>query len=180
MLDIFIIVVAVWAIFSGWRNGLLKELASGFGFLVGLFIAASCYSSFGKYLAVNGTEGNMMTSIVAFFILWVVVPIALGLAANLLTKVLNRLHLGALNRAAGSLVSLVKFTVLISCILSVMDSIGILNEKRTAESSFYLPIKGVVSSVIDAVIDDEVRPMQQVDGPATTTGDTLWVDVPQK
>lgn len=179
MLDIFIIVVAVWAIFSGWRNGLVKELSSSLGYLVGLFIAASCYSTFGKYLAVNGTESNMITSIGAFFILWIIVPIALGLAANLMTKVLNSLHLGFINRAVGSVVSLFKFTVLLSCILSVMNALGILDEERTAESSLYLPVKGMVSSVIDSVIDDEVRPMQQVDRPATA-GDTVWIDVPKK
>lgn len=177
MLDIFIIVVVLWAFFSGWRNGLLKELSSSLGFLVGLFIAASCYSTFGEYLAVNGTESNMITSIGAFFILWIIVPIALGLAANIMTKVVNHLHLGALNRIGGSAVSLVKFTVLLSCILSVMNALGILNEERTKESSLYLPIKGVVSSVIDSVIDDDVRPMEQVDQPATA-GDTVWIERP--
>lgn len=179
MLDIFIIVVAVWALFSGWRNGLLKELSSSLGYLVGLFIAATCYSTFGEYLAVNGTESNMITSIGAFFILWIIVPIALGLAANLLTKVLNHLHLGFINRGAGAVVSLFKFTVLLSCILSVMSALGILNEERTEESRLYLPVKGVVSSVIDSVLDDDVRPMQQVDRPATA-GDTVWIDVPKK
>lgn len=179
MLDIFIIVVAVWAIISGWRNGLLKELSSSLGYLVGLFIAATCYSTFGKYLAVNGTESNMITSIGAFFILWIIVPIALGLAANLMTKVLNHLHLGFINRGAGSVVSLFKFTVLLSCILSVMSALGILNEERTEESRFYLPVKGVVSSIIDSVLDDDVRPMQHVDQPATA-GDTVWIDVPKK
>lgn len=179
MLDIFIIVVFVWAIFSGWRNGLLKELAAGMGYLFGLFIAASCYSNFGSYLAVNGTESNMMTSIIAFFILWVVAPIALGLAANILTKALNRAHLGGLNRLAGSAVSLLKFTILLSCVLSVMGFLGILNEQRTKDSTLYEPVKGVVSSIVDRFIGDEVRPMQQVDH-AATASDTLWVDVPKK
>ena len=43
MVDIFIIVVLVWALFSGWRAGLLKEVTSGIGVLVGLLVAATCY-----------------------------------------------------------------------------------------------------------------------------------------
>lgn len=177
MLDIFIIIVIIWATFSGWRNGLLRELTSSLGYLVGLFLAATCYSTFGEYLAVNGTESNMMTSIIAFFILWVIVPISLGLAANILTKVVNHLHLGTLNRIGGAAVSLAKFTILLSCILSVMSALGILNEQRTEESRLYLPIKGVVSSVIDSIIDDDVRPMEQVDQPASA-GDTVWIERP--
>lgn len=179
MLDIFIIVVIVWALFSGWRNGLLKEIVTSAGYLFGLLIAATCYSTFGQYLAVNGSQSNMVTSIIAFFILWVISPIVLGLVANLMTKVLNRAHLGGLNRIAGAAVSLLKFTILLSCVLSVMSALGILDEQRTKESHLFEPIKGVVSSVIDMVIDDEMRPMEQVDH-AATASDTLWVDVPQK
>lgn len=180
MLDIFIIIVAVWAVFSGWRNGLFKEIATGMGYLFGLLIAATCYSAFGEYLAVKGTQVNMMTSIIAFFILWIVAPIALGLAANLVTKVLDHAHLGGINRLAGSAVSLLKFTVLLSCVLSVMSALGILNERRTRDSVLYEPIKSMLSSVIDWAIDDDVRPMEQVDGPATTTaGDTTWIEIPK-
>lgn len=178
MLDIFILVVVVWAIISGWRNGLLKEIVTSAGYLFGLLIAATCYSTFGEYLAVNGSQGNMMTSIIAFFILWVVSPIVLGLAANLLTKVLNRAHLGGLNRIAGSAVSLLKFTILLSCVLCVMSALGILNEQRTKESVLFEPVKSVVSSVIDMVIDDDVRPMETVDH-AATAGDTTWIDLPK-
>lgn len=179
MLDIFIFIVVVWAIISGWRNGLLKEVVTSVGYLFGLLIAATCYSTFGQYLAVNGSQGNMVTSIIAFFILWVISPIVLGLAANILTKVLNRAHLGGLNRMAGAAVSLVKFTVLLSCVLSVMSALGILNEERTKESALFEPVKGVVSSIIDMVIDNDMRPIDHVDHGATAS-DTLWVDVPKK
>ena len=39
-IDIFIIVLTVWALVSGWRNGFLKELVSSLGFLAGLLVAA--------------------------------------------------------------------------------------------------------------------------------------------
>ena len=67
MIDIFIIVVLLWALFSGWRSGFVKEVTSLIGALVGLLIAATCYSAFGEYLAVNGSETNMVTSVIAFF-----------------------------------------------------------------------------------------------------------------
>lgn len=179
MLDIFILIVALWALFSGWRNGLLRELVSGAGFLIGLLIAATCYSTFGQYLAVNGSRGNMATSIIAFFLLWVVSPIVLGLVANVLTKVLGKMHLGGINRAAGAAVSLVKFTVLLSCVLSVMSFLGILNEERTRESVLFEPVKDVIGSVVDWAVSDAAHPGDGCDHD-TATGDTLWVDVPHK
>lgn len=179
MLDIFIIVVVIWALYSGWRNGLVKEIASFGGYLFGLFIAATCYSTFGEYLAVNGTESNMLTSIVAFFILWVITPIALGLAANVFTKVLRSLHLGGLNSLAGAGMSLVKFTVLLSCVLSVMSALHILNEERTESSVLYEPVKSVLGKTIDWVMEDPSEtPQSEYDN--TVDGDTVWIDVPQK
>ena len=56
--------IRIWkagAAFNGWRNGLLKEFVSSVGLLVGLLVAATCYSSFGEYLAVEGSETNMFT-----------------------------------------------------------------------------------------------------------------------
>lgn len=179
MLDIFIIVVILWALFSGWKNGLVKEIASFGGYLFGLFIAATCYSSFGEYLAVNGTESNMLTSIVAFFILWIITPIVLGLAANVFTKVLKSLHLGGINSIAGAALSLVKFVMLLSCVLSAMSALHILNEERTNSSVLYNPVKSILSNTINWVMEDNV-PAAQDNDDTTTVSDTVWIDVPKK
>ncbi len=178
MLDIFILVVLAWAVLSGWRNGLIKEIASAIGFLFGLFIAATCYSTFGSYLAVNGSEGNMITSIAAFFILWICAPIVLGLAANVLTKCFKNTFIGGINSIGGIVVSVIKFTILLSCILSAMSALHILNEERTADSKLYEPVKGVLSTLVDWAITpkDEVNTITPADK-AATAGDTIWVDV---
>lgn len=179
MFDIFIIVVLIWAIISGWRNGLLCELTSLCGHLSGLLVAVIIYSMCGKYLAVTGTRLSMVTSVVAFFALWIILPIALGLAANALTKILRPLGLGMINSLGGTIVSLLKFTVLLSCVLAAMNAIGILNQEKAASSRLYNPMKNVVGTVIDWAIDDDIHPMTPAEQAATSNGDTLWVDVQQ-
>ena len=66
MLDIFLLIVLLWAIYDGWHDGFVKQLASAVGFLLGLFVAATFYSTLGEYLTVDGSQTNMMTSVVAF------------------------------------------------------------------------------------------------------------------
>ena len=112
-LDIFIIAILLWAGFNGWKKGLLKELISMGGFLLGLLIAATCYSTLGEYLTVNGSQVNMLTSIVAFLILWIIVPIALGFVATMLTKTLKGMKLGTPNSILGLLVSILKYGLLL-------------------------------------------------------------------
>lgn len=179
MFDIFIIIVLLWAIISGWRNGLLCELTSLCGHLSGLLVAVIIYSMCGKYLAVTGTHLSMVTSVVAFFALWIILPIALGLAANALTKIMRPLGLGMVNSLGGAIVSLFKFTVLLSCVLAAMSAIGILDEQKTENSRLYNPLKGVVGAIINYAIDDEIRPITTDKQSNVSNGDTLWVDVQQ-
>ena len=175
MLDIFIIVVLLWALFSGWRAGFVKEGASMVGALVGLLVAATCYASFGEYLAVNGTETNMVTSVIAFFLLWIIVPIVLGFAANILTKSLKGMKLGMPNSILGALISALKYLIILSCVLNVMQSLHILNEEKAQQSTLLAPVTGALrmcfgndSTHVDTSIDST-----QV----STKPDTVWVDV---
>lgn len=171
MIDIFIFVLLAWAAFSGWRAGLIKEIVSAVGFLVGLLVAATCYSTFGKYLSVDGTETNMYTNIVAFFILWIIVPIALGFVANMLTKAFKGMHLGLPNSILGAAVSVIKYFVLLSCVLNVMSALHILNEEKTTSSHLYEPVSGALKLLFPAdstAVSDSTN---------VERGDTVWVDM---
>ncbi len=174
MIDIFIVVLLGWAVFSGWRNGFVKELVSSAGFLVGLFVAATCYSYLGKYLAVEGTESNMLTSVIAFLLLWIVVPIALGFVANVLTRAVRGMRLGMPNSILGGLVSFLKFFLLLSCVFNVMEALSIMNEEKTASSRLYRPVTESLRLFFPENEGDAAA-----DG-GTAKSDTVWVDMTKK
>ena len=158
MLDIFILIVLVWSLYSGWRAGLVREISSTVGYLVGLLIAATCYSSFGQYLAVSGSEPNIITSLIAFALLWILVPI------------------GWLNSLLGAAVSLLKVSILLSCLLSAMSALGILNEQRTASSQLYAPFKSILSEAVDQVVSKSAAGAKS-DSAAQERSYTTWIDV---
>lgn len=178
MLDIFIIVVVLWALFSGWRAGFIKEVVSMVGALVGLLVAATCYSSFGEYLAVNGSETNMVTSVIAFFLLWIFVPIVLGYVANVLTKSLKGMKLGMPNSILGALVSALKYLIILSCVLNVMQSLHILNEEKAQESTLLSPVTGALRMCFD---NDSTQVDQSTTASDSTNideePDTVWVNM---
>ena len=169
-LDIFIIAILLWAGFNGWKKGLLKELISMGGFLLGLLIAATCYSTLGEYLTVNGSQVNMLTSIVAFLILWIIVPIALGFVATMLTKTLKGMKLGTPNSILGLLVSVLKYGLLLSCLLSAMNALGLLSQEKIAGSHLYKPTTSIVSFILEHGIT-------QSDDKQDQKADTTWVDM---
>ena len=149
MIDLFIIIVALWALFSGWRAGVINELMSTFGILVGLLIAATCYRYGHDFLAVNGSETNMVTSIIAFLLLWIIVPIALGFMANVLTRSLKTFRLGMPNAILGAVVCLLKYLVILSCVFNVMQELGIMNQEKVQRRNSTLPwlVRSVCSSL---------------------------------
>lgn len=155
-LDIFICVIIVFALVRGWLNGFVKEIASTVGFLLGLFVAINCYEQFGEYLKVNGSDLNQFTSIIAFFILWIVVPIVFGLIANLITKALDITALGTVNRLLGGLVSVAKFLVLISCVLNVMVQLNILDKSRTKDSKLGDKVMWITSFAVEKVASADI------------------------
>ena len=176
MVDIFIIVVLLWALFSGWRAGFLKEITSSLGILVGLLVAATCYSAFGEYLAVNGSETNMVTSIIAFLLLWIIVPIALGFVANVLTKSLKGLQLGMPNSILGAIVSLVKYVVVLSCVFNVMQSLGILNQEKANDSKLLSTVTGALQIFFDEPKEAAPTPTN-ADSIKESKPDTVWVNM---
>jgi len=188
MLDFFIFVITGSGLYNGWRAGLLREVLSTAGILVGLFGASLAYSVFGETLAVaTGRPVNMVTNIVAFFLLWIIIPLALGFAATLLTKVLRTLQLGSINAAAGAGLSLIKYVILLSCLLTAMHSLGILNEERVEKSVLYRPVSGVLSWAVDAVFnkDEDAHKVTHRNGSGahddaansddSDQSDTVWV-----
>lgn len=175
-LDIFVLVVAVYAIWKGWSNGFLKEMVNMLGFILGLIVASTCYSTLGEYLKVEGSTLNMLTSIAAFLILWIIVPIGLGAAATILTKTLNRMGFISLpNRIGGVLVNIIKYALLLSLVLNMMSTLNILNDERKENSICYEPLTGITKYLAHSAFDAVVPTVAQHD--TIIQNDTVWIDV---
>ena len=111
--EIICAVALLYGAISGWRHGLIKELLSMCGFVVGLVLAWYFHDE----VAGGGVLGFLCIAICA--------PIVLGWVASLLNVVLDHLLvLGSLNRLAGLLVGVAKWGLLIGCILLMLEKLG--------------------------------------------------------
>ena len=174
-IDLAVILLILWAVFTGWRRGLLKELVSMCGFFVGLLAAYLIYITFGDELAPSvssdGVSGHFFGSIAVFVITWVVVPIVLGVAANVVTRSFKSLLFGKMNAFGGAVVCAVKYLILMSFVFSAMDFLGIMNREKSQASWFYGPI----SHLAGEVFSGKARPKSQ--SAQRNSSDTVWVEV---
>jgi len=145
---------------------ILRLLPAGL-LLPGLFLA-SCVIS----LSIGTSVGTVVA----------LVPIALGFVAKVVTKALKGMCLGLPNSLLGVGVSVVKYLILLSCVLNVMGGLRILDESKTSTSYLYAPCKDFLGWAFDhasteassSTVDSDSLRAQQ------TVGDTVWVDVSHK
>ena len=153
-IDLFICVLLLWAVISGWRDGFLKEVFSTLGVVLGLLIAGGLYFYVASdYFKITGSDTNQWLNVGAFLILWIALPLVLGLIATILTKALEGMFLGLPNSLLGAAFSVVKFVILISCVLSMMGSLNILDKKMVKDSKCYEPIVSLTPFIKDCARD---------------------------
>lgn len=146
-IDIFLLVLLAWAVFSGWRNGFVKEAFNTLGLIVGLAFALLVYSVMGECLTVDGSTVNKLLSIVAFLLLCIVMPIVCGFAANVLTHAIRSSLLGLPNSLLGVGFSVLKFLLLVSFAFNVMNNLCIVRPDTAASSLLFEPVSKVLPFV---------------------------------
>ena len=119
---IIIGVVAVGTVL-GFAKGALRQIATLVGLVAGLLLARALYLTVGERMAVEFGTSATVAQIIAFFLIWILVPIALLWVASLLTRVLEVVHLGILNRLAGAVLGGVKYALLASLVIQLIEFI---------------------------------------------------------
>ncbi|MBQ7495695.1 MAG: CvpA family protein [Bacteroidaceae bacterium] len=137
---LFILVLAVGA-WKGWSNGLLKEVLGLIGVFVGLYVAHLLYEQVGYQLAPHIGTSPSVASIIAFVLIWMGVPILLGVLGTLLTKVLEWAGLGSINNLGGVLVSLVKYGLILGAFCNVLSITHLVSEETQQQSTLFEPLK---------------------------------------
>ena len=148
VIDIIILVVIGLGVIQGLIKGSIKELAAIVGFVAGLLLARALFGTVAEFLAPALGTSITIAQILSFILIWVAVPIGCSLVASVLTKALNVINLGWLNRLAGALLGAVKMMLLVGLGIYVLEYIDPKSEmisratKRT--SLLYGPMKEFV------------------------------------
>ncbi|MBQ0090628.1 MAG: CvpA family protein [Prevotellaceae bacterium] len=140
IIDIIIIVILGWGAFSGWKSGLIKEFLSSCGLIVGFVVACLLYKYFGNILApqIGGAgNNNFIVQILAFILIWIIVPIVLSVLSHLLSSSLKLVHLGGINSFLGMFVGIIKVYLLLFVIFCAMSYANIIDEDKKEGSLLY-------------------------------------------
>ncbi len=153
MLPVDWILLALWFVgtLRGWQKGLVKQLVSIAGLLLGLMIAKGCYEMLGDVLSPHLGDHTTFANTVSFILIWVAVPLALGLVGELMTTILDKIFvLGTFNRLCGTLVGFLKYTFVLGALVWGLSIVGVIDAKMMKDSVLCAPLKAVPEAVYTA------------------------------
>ena len=154
LLDIIILVILAYALFVGFRSGLVMQLTTLVAVAAGIWGAIHFSDRFELWLT-DQVELGTMTGAVSFALTFLLILIAVNLIGRLVTKTLDMAMLSMPNRLGGALLSAAKYALIISALIQSMDGAGItpyiLPEQKRAESMLYEPIRTIAPTVIPAI-----------------------------
>ena len=163
VIDIIILILIGVGVIQGLMKGSMKELASVVGFVAGLLLARALFGTVAEQLAPALGTSITVAQILSFILIWVAVPIGCSLVASVLTKALEVVHLGWLNRLAGAMLGAVKMMLLVGIGIYVLEYIDPKSEmvsKTTKKASvLYTPMKELVDQCLPVVKDvtDDIK-----------------------
>jgi membrane protein required for colicin V production len=153
-IDLIIVILIVLSVISGFSNGLVKEVASLAGLILGIWGAIK----FSSFTAMKLNEWFDMTGqyigIIAFVITFCAIVIIIHFIGVLADKVVDAVSLGFLNRLLGMVFGAIKNILILSVIFSVLNAIDARRHflpESVGESKFYQPISDIVPSIFPVI-----------------------------
>ena len=153
-LDLFFGIAIAWGAYSGFSKGLIKELASILGVIIGVFLAKNYYPYLDiKLKPIFESEAGFI-SILSAILIFLLTIMVFKIIAKFLTKFLKIIALGLLNRIIGSVFGIFK-TVMLLCILvfifsNINNVTGIIKAEKLSQSFFYSKIEKINSFIIES------------------------------
>lgn len=145
VIDIIILIAVGAGVVNGFMKGFIRQLASILGLIVGLLAAKALYAPLAAKLCPSVTESMTVAQVLAFVVIWIAVPLLFTIVASVLTKAIEAVSLGWLNRCLGCGLGALKFALLASLIICVIEFVDgdnkLISGTKKSESLLYYPME---------------------------------------
>ena len=150
-LDLIIILILIGGVFSGYRNGLIGEVASLAGLILGIWGAVRFSWWAAELLEGFGLSFSLMP-VISFVITFIVIVLVVQAVAGLVRHLLETISLGWFNKIAGIAAGVVKAAIISSVILILISSFDdrqrFIREEVREGSLLYKPLSELVPGLM--------------------------------
>ena len=145
--DIILTVILLAGFITGLNKGFIKQLASIVGLVVGLFAAKALYEAVAEKISPI-VDGSMTAAhIISFVAIWLIVPLLFIFVASLLTRAMEAISLGWINRILGGVLGVLKYLLLASIVIVLIEYLDpdnkLIDKTKKENSVLYYPMQKV-------------------------------------
>lgn len=167
--DIIIVIPLIWGAYKGFRKGFIIEIASLIALGLGVWGGIKFSAVSAKYLSEAFDISEKLMPLISFSVTFILIVIAVFMLAKMLQKIIKMVALGLVNKVAGALFGALKFVLIISVGLSLVNTIdaqlGFIEPEMKQSSLLYKPVSKVALIVIpglkeislDGVIEEAIE-----------------------
>jgi membrane protein required for colicin V production len=144
ILDIIVTIPLIWALYKGFKDGIIVQLGGIAGLFLGAWLAFRFGGTVGGWLHGWGVSNEEVASVVGFIIVLLVVIICIALLGRLLRGIFRFAGLVVLDRIGGTVLCVLKTGLIIGLLLYGFDTLnrntGWVKEEVMSESALYRPL----------------------------------------
>ncbi len=154
-IDIIIILFLLWGAIEGFLKGLIIEVATLASLILGVYLAIR-YSPYTEEILrdfLNVTSRYI--AYIALAVTFVVVVSGVYVIGKLLTKLVDILTLGWVNKFIGSVFGIVKYMVIVCVLLLILDAVNskfeFLSEETLQKSKLFFPFLNFAQNIYNSI-----------------------------
>jgi len=159
--DIVIIIPLIWGAYKGFRKGLVIELASFIALGLGIWGGVKFSSFSAHYLSEVIQISEKVMPLISFSITFILIVVVVFFIAKMIERIIKFVALGFFNKAFGSLFGMLKFGLIISVVLNLVNllntKVEFISPTLKDTSLLYIPV-----SKIGAVIVPELKNINEI------------------
>lgn len=166
--DAIIIVPLLWAVYKGFKKGLIIEIASLVALFLGVWGGAKFSSLSAIYLSKIFSVSEQIMPLLSFAVTFILIVIIVFFIARMLQKVVKAVALSTVNKIAGSAFGVLKFALIIGIVLNIVNNINqeisFMDNEMKESSLLYTPIckigamvPGVSEINVTGAVENAVR-----------------------
>jgi membrane protein required for colicin V production len=173
-LDLIILIPLVGGLFSGYKNGLIGEVASLAALIFGIWGAVKFSGWTANLLDTWGVESQYM-HIISFVITFIIIVVVIQIIAKMLRELVNALALGWIDRIAGIGLGMIKAILITSVLLFVIDYIdqrkNFVPKDAKQESLLFRPMADLIPNLLPFLnIENIEKELDQIKNKDNDTG----------
>ena len=144
-IDLILILIILLFAIQGFRKGLIYEVASLAGLILGIYASFHFANYLESYLTDYLNVPEKYSTVTAFILIFLLVVIALHFVGKIIENIIDLVALGFINKLAGIVFGLAKGIVLLSLAFLILDHFDkeLISKENKEESFFYKPIASV-------------------------------------